>query len=44
MGMIGLVVARYTQLTATADEATYHDRQKLVDEYKLKSIIDLRTK
>ena len=29
---------------ARPDEATYQDRQKLVDEYNLKSIIDLRTK
>ncbi|KAL1595923.1 hypothetical protein SLS60_009613 [Paraconiothyrium brasiliense] len=29
---------------ARPDEATYHDRQKLVDEYHLKTIIDLRTK
>ncbi|KAF1963946.1 hypothetical protein BU23DRAFT_93323 [Bimuria novae-zelandiae CBS 107.79] len=29
---------------ARPDEATYHDQQKLVSEYKLKTIIDLRTK
>jgi hypothetical protein len=31
------------QLTSV-DEASYQDRQRLVKDYKLKTIIDLRTK